>query len=286
MWLATDHGPTRMWGMLKALTPPVFAECYRSLRRTGIMFRGIYQTWDDACKHAKGYDADSILYRVRDAALKVRQGEAIAERDSVIFKTPQYPFPLIATLLRAAQENQGDLTVLDFGGSLGSSCFQCRDFLKGVRSLRWCIVEQPKFVACGQREFENDILFFYESAQACAAETHPQVVLLSGVLQYLAEPVQLLNQLVAIGAAFVVIDRTPILLCGKQVISVQHVPETINRSSYPVWLFNEEQLKIPFQSRYEEVAVFDAVDGQLGQGALKAHFKGFIFRRKDGEAKS
>ena len=275
-----------MWGMLRALTPPVFAECYRSLRRTGIVFRGSYQTWEDACKHAKGYDADNILRRVRGATLKVRQGEAIAERDSVLFETPQYPFPLIATLLRAAQESQGNLTVLDYGGALGSSYYQCRDFLHGLKTLRWCIVEQPKFVACGQREFQNDTLYFYESVEASIAEAHPQVVLLSGVLQYLAKPVQLLNQLVAIGAAFIVIDRTPIVVCGQQVISVQHVPETINGSSYPVWLFNEEHLKSPFRGKYDELAVFDAVDGQLGHGALKARFKGFIYRQKDGAGKS
>jgi putative methyltransferase (TIGR04325 family) len=218
--------------------------------------------------------------------LKVRQGEAIAERDSVLFETPQYPFPLIATLLRAAQESQGNLSVLDYGGALGSSYYQCRDFLHGLKTLRWCIVEQPKFVACGQREFQNDTLYFYESVEASIAEAHPQVVLLSGVLQYLAKPVQLLNQLVAIGAAFIVIDRTPIVVCGQQVISVQHVPETINGSSYPVWLFNEEHLKSPFRGKYDELAVFDAVDGQLGHGALKARFKGFIYRQKDGAGKS
>jgi len=42
-------------------------------------------------------------------------------------------------------------------------------------------------------------------------------------------------------------------------------------------------MKAPFQSKHGELAVFDAVDGHLAYGALKAQFNGFIFRRKDGE---
>lgn len=270
---------------LKQIVPPFLVEYCKLFLGSGITFRGVFGSWNEAARNAEGYDAEQILQKVRTATLKVVHGQAAYERDSVVFDTPVLPFPLIAVLLRAAQKNQGNLTVLDYGGALGSSYYQCREFLCGLKTLRWCIVEQPKFVACGQREFQNDILYFCENVEASIAEAHPQVVLLSGVLQYLAEPVQLLNQLVAIGAAFIVIDRTPIVVCGKQVISVQHVPETIYRSSYPIWLFNEEQLKTPFRTRYEELAVFDAIDGQLGHGVLKTRFKGFIFRRKDGEGK-
>ena len=266
--------------MIKALTPPLLVDLYRAAHPTGIVFRGSYKTWDDADKQTTGYDADTILDRVRGAALRVKSGAASCERDSVVFMTPQYSFPLITILLRVAQQNGGRLTVLDFGGALGSSYYQCRDFLDGVCALRWCVVEQPKYVACGQREFQNEVLSFFESVEACVAEVHPDVVLLSGVLQYLPEPIRLLDQLAEIGAAFIVIDRTPIAACGKEVLSVQHVPAAIYRSSYPVWLFNEERLKTPLRTRYEEIAVFDAVDGELGQGRLKARFKGFIFRRK------
>jgi hypothetical protein len=97
---------------------------------------------------------------------------------------------------------------------------------------------------------------------------------------------QFLKQLVAIGAVFIVIDRTLIMVCGKKVISVQHVPETIYRPGYPIWLFNEGQLKTPFKTRSEDLADFDAIDVQLRHGVLKTRFKGFIFRRKDGEGKS
>lgn len=268
-----------MRAIVHALMPPIFLEAYQTICQKKITFRGTYETWQEARKHSSGYDADAILDRVRDAARKVRSGSAVCERDSVLFDTPLYPFPLIATLLRAALEHDGRLTVLDFGGALASSYYQCRDFLNGVRSLRWCVVEQPKFVACGKQEFQTDVVRFYENVESCVKEETPTVILMSGVLQYLPAPLEILDEVSRIGAPFIIIDRTPVVLSGQQAISVQHVPSTIMRSSYPVWLFNEERLKTPLHGLYDEIANFDTVDGKMGEGNLKVRFIGVIFQR-------
>ena len=53
----------------------------------------------------------------------------VYERDSVLFDTIRYSWPLLSDLLRAASEDQNHLSVLDFGGSLGSSYYQNRVFL-------------------------------------------------------------------------------------------------------------------------------------------------------------
>jgi putative methyltransferase (TIGR04325 family) len=268
-----------MRAIVHALTPPIFLKAYQRICRERITFRGTYKTWQEARQHSSGYDADAILDRVRDATRKVRSGSAVCERDSVLFDTPLYPFPLIATLLRAAVEGNGRLTVLDFGGALGSSYYQCRDFLSGVRSLRWCVVEQPKFVACGKQEFQTDVVGFYENVESCVKEETPTVILMSGVLQCLPAPLEILNEISRIGAPFIIIDRTPVVLSGQQAISVQHVPPSIVRSSYPVWLFNEERLKAPLRGLYDEIATFATVDGQMGDGKLKVRFIGVIFQR-------
>lgn len=270
-----------VFSVLKAWTPPYVADIYRQVRAGGIQFKGDYKTWDAAQNHAEGYGAEQILEKVRQATHKVIRGEAACERDSVLFDTVPYPFPLIAILLRAASENEARLNVLDFGGALGSSYYQCRGFLAGLSVLRWGVVEQTHYVKCGQREFENDTLRFYESVEACTEAASPQVILASGVLQYMPDPAQILGLFVRTGANYIVIDRTPISLSGKQVISVQSVPSALSRSSYPLWLFNEEQLKAPLQGSYDEIARFDAVDGTLSTGRLKAEFKGFMFQKKN-----
>jgi len=85
--------------------------------------------------------------------------------------------------LRVWLLNSGALNVLDFGGFLGSSYYKCRGFLTGVKTLRWNIIEQEKFVDCGKEMFENSELSFYYSIEECLESEKPQVALLSSVLQ-------------------------------------------------------------------------------------------------------
>ena len=108
----------------------------------------------------------------------------------------------------------------------------------------------------------------------------PNVILASGTLQYIQEPTQILKSLIRTDTDYIVIDRTPFSVNGTELISVQSVPSGITRSSYPIRLFNEIQFQEQFLEYYDEIAFFNTVDGQLGRGALKAIFKGFVFKKK------
>src|SRR6266702_290349 len=100
--------------------PPILGKLYeRLIKRCG--YFGNYSGYDKACQASTGYDSDLILERVRDALLKVKSGEAVYERDSVLFDEVQYSWPLLAGLLWIASCNGNRLHLLDFGGSLGSS---------------------------------------------------------------------------------------------------------------------------------------------------------------------
>ncbi len=277
---ARRQAADRRWYFLRDLAPPVLVDLYRRLRGQGIRYAGPYATWTAAAADSQGYGAEGIVEKVRTATRAVVAGRAAAERDSVLLEKRPYPFPLIAVLLRAASERHGALTVLDFGGALGSSYYQCRGFLATVNPLRWHVVEQPEFVACGRAEFENDVVRFFDDIEAGVSDAPPDAVVLSGVLQYLPDPAAVLARLAQTGARYVVIDRTPVSTTGRQMIVVQIVPETISRSSYPSWLFDEALLKEPLLQLYECLADFDAVDGAIGSRPMSASFKGFIFRRR------
>jgi putative methyltransferase (TIGR04325 family) len=149
-----------------------------------------------------------------------------------------------------------------------------------LRALHWNIVEQAHYVRVGQLEFESESLHFHETVSAALQVSPPQVVLASSVLQYMPDPGEVLKSFVFTEAEYIVIDRTPFSLDGRQVISTQSVPSSISASSYPLRFFNEEQLKAPLLPHYDEIASFPAVDGTLGYGSLKAVFKGFIFKKK------
>ena len=98
-----------------------------------VYFYGNFLSYADALQAANkilpdGYAANSILQRVADSIQKVRRGEAAFERDGVAFPREDYRFPLLAALMYVAARERR-LTVLDFGGSLGSTYFQNRKLL-------------------------------------------------------------------------------------------------------------------------------------------------------------
>lgn len=221
---------------------------------------GEYPTWDAAVAASTGYDSAVILEKTTAALLKVKRGEAVYERDSVLFDRIQYAWPLLAGLMWAAARCDGNLNVLDFGGSLGSTYFQNRAFFAGLRSVRWNIVEQARQVEAGKQWFEDDQLKFYDSVEACLAATQPQVILLCSVLQYLPNPDATLDQLLRLPCDHLIIDRTPFWDGPIDRLCIQHVPAEIYPASYPSWIFSTDRFHSYVSAQWEIVAEFDNPD--------------------------
>src|SRR3954462_11924975 len=114
---------------LRLFVPPVFWSLWGKISPPSLSFVGDYDSWDAANSDASGYESEEILRRVVDATKKVVAGEAMYERDSVVFDRVQYAWPVLASLLQVALETKS-LRVIDFGGSLGSSWWQNRSYLE------------------------------------------------------------------------------------------------------------------------------------------------------------
>src|SRR4051812_32502194 len=106
--------------LAKYLLPPATARLLERLSTHRIRFEGDFATWHEASSKCAGYDANDILAHVLAATLNIKRGEAAFERDSVLFDTVEYTWPITAGLMCAAARNAGKLDVLDFGGALGS----------------------------------------------------------------------------------------------------------------------------------------------------------------------
>jgi putative methyltransferase (TIGR04325 family) len=228
--------------ILKELIPPIIFSVIRRLKKqnnSNEIWSGDYTTWAKAQRGCSGYNSNIILEKCKTALLKVKNGEAVYERDSVLFNEIHYSWGLLVGLQRAALENDGKLCVLDFGGSLGSSYFQNKEFLITLKKLQWCIVEQPNFVNCGRKHFESDQLKFYFTIEECCEKHKPNVLLLSGVLQYLEKPYEWIDKFVDLCIPYIIIDRTSFVESEKDILSVQNVPSSIYLASYPAWFFNE-----------------------------------------------
>ena len=266
-------------GMAKIWLPPALVNHLKPLLKYGIYYSGHYPDWKTAEVHATGYDSNLILERVKQARLKVIAGEAKYERDSVLFEEVQHSYPLLVGLLHAAIGTCNRLSVLDFGGSLGSSYFQCRDFLSVLPSFQWGIVEQAHFVECGRDQFENEHLKFYYTIAECIQQAKPNVALFSSALQYLPEPYAVLEELITSDIPYIIIDHTPCSKNEEDRITIQHVPASIYAASYPCRIFGDQSLLKAFHDRYEVLGSFDSSYGSAISSGLEFAFYGMILRK-------
>jgi putative methyltransferase (TIGR04325 family) len=239
-------------------------------------WKGNYATWAEAQQQASGYDDNIILNKVKNALLKVQSGEAIYERDSVLFDKVEYSWPLLAALMWIAAREQGKLKLIDFGGSLGSSYFQNRQFLAGLEDVKWNIVEQEKFVACGKQYFENNQLKFYHTMEACLAEnSNVHTLISSSTIQYIERTSDLLDQIIQQRFRYIIFDLIPTWDKPDR-ITVQTVPPDIYEASYPCRILNEETFLKKFEASYTLLSTFDTdhiiyIDGE------PLPYKGYIF---------
>ena len=269
--------------LAKLFTPPLLVQIYRSLRmqmagkipylHNSYGLVGDFCSWKDAAKQCTGYESEIILNKCKDSLLKVKNGKAVYERDSVLFDQIEYSWPLLAGLMYVAAVNGGKLNVLDFGGSLGSTFFQNLAYLQHLDYIRWNIVEQKSFVDCGKEFFEDENLRFFYTINECLKTQKPNVIILSSVLQYLEKPYDLLEEIINHNIKYILIDRTYFSEEEKDKISVQVVPKDIYKASYPCWFFSSKKFLSFFHKDYVLISDFEDY-----AGCKEA--KGFFFERK------
>lgn len=218
------------------------------------IWKGDYSSWQHAASHCCGYDSSVILNACKASLLKVKNGTAAYERDSVIFPEVQYSWGLLCGLQLAAARNKGRLSVLDFGGSLGSSYYQNRSFLRHMVDTEWSIVEQKKFVDAGKKYFEDEKLKFFDEISECLQVRSPNVLLLSSVIQYIEKPHELLDELVCLNFDIIIVERTPFISREKDLLTIQNVPSDIYSASYPSWFFSITKFSNHFSEKYNLVS--------------------------------
>lgn len=241
-----------------------------------IGFSGDFKSWDEAAKLCPGFSAQNILEKTLDSVLKVKNGEAVFERDSFIFDKIIYSFPLLACLFKVGTENNNTLNVLDFGGALGSHYFQNKDFLSPIKIENWTVVEQPHYVNVGNEKVADEILNFKYSIDEVE---NANVLLLSSVLPYLPNPYEWIDKFIAKQIPYIIIDRTWFSKEHKNRLTIQKVPSKIYEAEYPCWFLNEEELLAKFKDSYDLIFDFkDSVDNVIKD--IPSYNKGMFFRKK------
>lgn len=244
------------------------------------MWSAPYHSWAAAENRSLGYDAENIFLAVKRSALAVKNGEYPYERDSVLFEQIEYAWPLLSILQHIAIENNNSLTLIDFGGGLGSTYFQNRKWLANI-DLKWIVVEQELFVSAGKQEFEDGCLVF-ENTLEQALRHGPHAILFSSVLQYLNDPTNVIKETIDEKIEHILIDRTSFAKdIQKEIFTVQTVPKEIYEASYPCRFFKEDDFLKQFTSDYHQIVDFPSYcDPSLINNGITLYWKGYYFKRK------
>jgi len=219
-------------------------------------FRGEFSSWAEAAAHCGGYADRTILERVVAASREVRDGRAAYERDGFAFTEPRQNHPLLAAAFRAAAGAGGELHVLDFGGALGSLYWQHRDAFRGLRHLQWRVVEQEAYVAAGRREFETADLSFWPDLRSASDGARATLAVLSCVVQYMADPYAVIEEVARLEPPWIFFDRLPLLAGPTDRLTIEHVPPDIGTETYPAWFLSEERFLKAIGARYRMVDRF------------------------------
>jgi putative methyltransferase (TIGR04325 family) len=267
--------------LVKSWSPPALLLILRQMiNKNSITFDGPYLCWENAKKRSSGYDCEKILEKVLKATIKVKEGKAIFERDSVIYNEIQYDWNMQAALMWGAARNNGNLSVLDFGGSLGSVYFQSRKFFEGLKSVRWSIVEQSHFVEAGKLHIQDNQLTFYSKIKDCVRKENPNIVLLSSVFHYLEKPFEILQELIDINPDLIIINKTPFYDGLNDFILRQNVPKFIYSASYPMWVFAEDKFLTKMLVNFDLINKELLPDFHILRGASNFNFVNLLFKKK------
>ena len=216
-----------------------------------------------------------------EATKQVMEGKACFERDSVLFYHKEFNFRLISIfgLLASCSRH---INVLDFGGALGSEYWKNRDFLyKFGVDFTWNIIEQEHYVEIGKKEISNKELRFYRNVSQL--ERRPDILILSGVLQYLPDYQVILSELLDLKPRYILIERQ--IVSDQTRICVQYVAENIYQASYPVRIIGEQELMDIFGDRYCKLTEFGSeADGDRAYvDGKEIKYKGYLMEYKENE---
>lgn len=242
----------RSWAwrkMLWAVTRlPVQLESNRWVR-----FQG---TWEDALSmcRGKGYAEEAITEAVLGAARRAERIPGAWDRDGAVFLQESFDWPLLAALQTCRANAPGNLRVLDFGGGSGRLWRQHRRALglTGSDTL-WTVVEQDGIVQ-GCRDLQGHSLRFTERIP----EDPIDVVIAACALNYVADPVGVLERLGLTDADWLILDRIPLVATSEDQLMLQNVNPRIYKATYPCWFFSDERFRQILSNVWEECLAWES----------------------------
>ena len=235
--------------------------------------------WEEANIESSGYDQVKILNKCKNALLKVKNGLFSFERDSVLFNKPEYSWHLLTLIFQHSILNNNKVSLIDYGGSLGTTYFQNVKFLSTISNLKWYIVEQDLFSQCGKKYFENETIKFFNNIEDVFKIDTPKIIYLGCVIQYLKEPKTLISKIINFNFDYIIFERIAFINENSDILTIQNVDKNIYDASYPAWFFNKKNFISHFID-YDIVSIIPSyIDKNISIKNKNAYWETIIFKK-------
>ena len=264
--------------MILSWLPPIVLPSLRRFLKVGIWYENGFDSWDSAIGASSGYESKEIVSKVLETSLLARD-EGLHERDGFILDAPDFnPYTWIGIIQGHKMINGSrKIRIVDFGGSFGSTYRTLQDQLRKSKiDFEWIVIEQKHFVDLGKTHFETDELRFVDGFSSLTNDS-VDIVIFNSVLEYLANPYEIIREALSHSPLVVLVDRTPVNSQDYDTFSVQHVPKSIYKASYANRNFSKKNLLEPFDADF---SMFIKYESALQPDPLNTSM-GFIFIRNN-----
>lgn len=258
---------------VRKLLPPVAVELLLGLGFGGNRFKYGKASFAEALKLSTGYHSKLIEAAFVESSARVRDGDAVYERDGVVFDRIHYSWPLLAAILGTPRKGR-NFRILDWGGALGSTYRQNISLLRSSGlEVRWTVLEQDHLAKIGEEGFTNGELNFISDFSQLEDQDF-DVVLFASSICYLEHPREAIDLALSLNPTRIVFDRTPETKSGPSVIGIQYVGKGIYKASFPIHAFEPGAIDSMIGPRYNRISDWES---DL-QPDPKTVSKGYVFQ--------
>ena len=181
-------------------------------------------------------------------------------------------------------------TVIDFGGAAGIHYFLSKSFVPNLKS--WMVIETKAMVE-QQEKNKEEKLKFCTMDDLIVGDLDCDLLYLSGSLQYVGNPIQILNKLIRIKPKLILISRTPFNQKNTKAIFIQTSKLSSNgpgplpskykdcKIHYEVNVPNYSQVIELLEDKYSIQWTCSENEEMLGPDNLRYQYLSILAKRKD-----
>ena len=220
------------------------ATFFRSRNRVFGRYRNYREAYNNCQSDYSNEELIDIIYK---ANKKVATGRSLYERDGVNYDEIHYSHQLNMHLLKSAYtslDKGKGFKILDFGGALGTTY---RQFPVKKVLEKWTVIEQPKLVNIGAKEFSCKRLNFCTSDMFFKSyEREYDAVIFSAVIDYIEDYRTLMRRIISESKAkIILIDRSLFSELDVDFYAIKKTNKNITgNKKYPVCILSEKSFKV------------------------------------------